>query len=124
MNNFGQIFSFLNKRKKLVKKLIKANNELSKIEKELKEIEQPFLEAKIDVQKYRDFISKYYIESEDGSKHIAKDIYLTKDCDGNPFYQVTYIFEDNNSTNKGALSLRKFLHILDYPNAQLKKFQE
>ena len=32
------------------------------------------------------FISKYYIESEDGSKHIAKDIYLTKDCDGNPFY--------------------------------------
>ena len=53
MNNFGQIFSFLNKRKKLVKKLIKADNELRKIEKELKEIEQPFIEAKIDVEKYR-----------------------------------------------------------------------
>lgn len=124
MNKFRQIFSFLNKRRKLVEKLMKAQKEVEKKEKEIKELEQPFHEAKIDVEQYRDFISQYYICSDDGSKHIAKDIYLTKDCDGNPFYQIAYVFEDNNSKNEGILSLRKFLHILDYPNMKLKKFED
>lgn len=121
MKKFNDIYKFLKERKKILNKLHKAQNEVKKLESQIKEIEKPFHECSINIDEYREFFSKYYIDLGNNSKYFVKRIELTKDYEGNPFYDVIYDFEENNQKTNGSLSLRKFLHLLDYQNTQLKK---
>ena len=122
-----EIFTFLDKRKKLLSKIYKITSEEEKIKDKLKELDQPFFNVSINPKNYEMFFKIYYISlSNDKERYFVKDIHLTTDYQNKPFYEVTYEYIRINSNNEtieehtGELSLRKFLRILDQPNAMLK----
>lgn len=130
MSKFKDIFSFLKKRKRLLEKYQKAQAEVDKIEKDLKELEKPFFECAVDIEKYRKLFEKYVISFKDDKEfYIVKDIHLTEDYQGNPFYDAIYQYirkDDSGNVIKESqsnLSLRKFLHLLDNPNCELKELE-
>ena len=120
MKKFDEIYNYLNKRKKLLNKFHKAEAELAKIENHIKEHENPFLNCEVNVNKYRDFFKQYDISLNDKEKYEIKEIKMTKDYQGNPFYDVVfeYVRTDDSGIeierNQSLLSLRKVLHLFDY----------
>ena len=124
MKKFDDIYKFLKERKKILKKLYKAQEQIRTLENKIDQIEKPFFECSIDVQEYREFFSKYYITLGNDAKYFVNKIELTKDYEGNSFYDVIYDFQEKDQKSKGSLSLRKFLHLLDRQDAQLKKLKK
>ena len=131
MEKFSEIFTFLKKRKRLLNEFHKAEREVEKKVSRIKKLEKPFFDCEIDPYKYFMFFNKYYIAfRKDTERYFVKDIHLTKDCDGNDFYEATYEYMRLDLSGKVAdsyksdLSLRKFLHLLDRPDAELKQIEE
>lgn len=128
MSKFGEIFGFIRKRERLLKKLYKAQSEVDKIEKKMKELEKPFFDCEVDVEKYRNFFKENHVSFNNGkSKYFVDEIKMSKDYEGNPFYDTVYRFVSYDESGKevenstGSLGLRKFLHLLDEPCAEIKR---
>lgn len=128
MEMFSEIFTFLEKRKRLLNELNKAEREVEKKMSRIKKLEKPFFDCEIDPYKYLMFFNKYYISfQKDTERYFVKDIHITEDYEGNKFYEATYEYVRLDldgkvvETSKSNLSLRKFMHLLDSPDAELKQ---
>ena len=126
MAKFSEVFGYLNRRKKLLKKLRKVQDERDQLEQSLAENDSPFFNGEIDLKQYRRFFEEFDIAST-GGVYSVTDIHISHDCDGKQFWEASYIFTELNergfatADHDGKLSLRKLLHILDHPMFELKK---
>lgn len=124
MIRFNEIFSYIKNRQHLIHKQGKLHDKLHFVHEKINELEKPFIDNTLDIEKYRKFFKKYYIylKNEEGleSKYIIHDIFICNDF-GQPYYSADYEFIENDKHEHGKLSLRYIFHILDLPYAKLKK---
>lgn len=130
---YSEIFNKINTRNKVLDELISLEKLVEEKKRILENLDTDFQELNIDLNLYKSFFEKYDIVRKYGFNvetiYRVNEIKILRDNNLNKWYEVYYdcIESDDKPFDKPFykndlnMNLKKFMHLLDYSNTELKE---